>query len=160
DLIARLPRQDGRYSNWPVVYTLDGSGKIYVGESLNVVARLRQHLESPSKAALDCARVVLDTTFNKSVCLDLESYLIRLLAGDGRYQVLNGNEGITDSDYYGREAYRETFDAIFEALRERGVFTRSMRDIVNDDLFKLSPFKALTPDQATAVEDILEGLFE
>lgn len=48
DLIARLPNQDGRYSNWPVVYTLDGDGKIYVGESLNVVARLRQHLEPDS----------------------------------------------------------------------------------------------------------------
>ena len=160
ELIVRLPEQDRRYANWPVVYILDGEEKVYVGESLNVVARLRQHLESPSKAALDRTMVVLDRTFNKSVCLDLESYLIRLLSGDGRYQVLNGNEGITDADYYGRDAYRETFEEIFEALRGSDVFTRSRRDIVNDDLFKLSPFKALTPDQATAVEDILDGLFE
>lgn len=33
-----------RYRNWPVVYTLDGAGKIYVEESLNVAARFRQHL--------------------------------------------------------------------------------------------------------------------
>ncbi len=41
-----------------------------------------------------------------------------------------------------------------------GCFTREVRDIENSDLFKLSPFKALTPDQAIAVEDILEGLFQ
>jgi uncharacterized protein len=151
---------DPHYRNWPVVYALDGSDEIYVGESLNVATRFRQHLASSKKERLARARVVLDETFNKSVCLDLESYLIRLLAGDGKYQVLNRNEGITDADYYGREQYQKTFDEIFDELRELGMFTRSVREIENTDLYKLSPFKALTPDQATAVEDILDGLFE
>lgn len=151
---------DRRHSNWPVVYTLDGRDEIYVGESLNAAARMRQHLDSKEKAGLTTARILIDETFNKSVCLDLESFLIRLLAGDGMYEVLNRNEGITDADYFGRETYRETFNAIFEQLRAEGIFTRSVREIENTDLFKLSPFKALTPDQAIAVEDILDGLFE
>lgn len=150
---------DPRFRNWPVVYTLDGPDEIYVGESINAALRLRQHLDSPDKRRLVGARVVIDDTFNKSVCLDLESYLIRLLAGDGRYQVLNRNDGITDADYYGRSEYRKTFDDIFEELREQGVFARPIRQIENTDLFKLSPFKALTPDQAIAVTDILDGLF-
>jgi DUF2075 family protein len=153
-------RKDARYGNWPVVYTLDGTDEIYVGESLNVETRLRQHLEAPSKQHLRAARVVLDSTFNKSACLDLESHLIRLLAGDGKYQVLNRNEGIINADYYGRQEYRKTFDEIFEELRSRGVFTRHVREIVNTDLYKLSPYKALTADQAIAIEDILNGLFE
>lgn len=157
DTWARL---DPRHRNWPVVYALDGSDEIYVGESLNVAARFRQHLATPDKQKLGTARVVLDETFNKSVCLDLESFLIRLLSGDGKYQVLNRNEGITDADYYGRENYQKTFDAIFDELRNRGMFTRSVRQIENTDLYKLSPFKALTPDQAAAVVDILNGLFE
>ncbi|WP_420873079.1 GIY-YIG nuclease family protein [Nocardioides daphniae] len=72
-----------QFRNWPVVYTLDGDGKIYVGESLNVAGRFRQHLDSADKRTLRSARVVVDETFNKSVCLDLESYLIRLFAGTG-----------------------------------------------------------------------------
>ncbi len=44
---------------------------------------MRQHLENPDKQHLRSVRVIIDDTFNKSVCLDLESYLIRLLAGDG-----------------------------------------------------------------------------
>ncbi len=159
-LVGSLARLDPHYSNWPVVYALDGSGCVYVGESRNAVARLRQQLETEGKRDLQFARVVIDETFNKSVCLDLESYLIRLLAGDGRFQVLNRNEGITNADYYGRDAYRATFRAIFEKLLEQGLFTRPIREIENSDLFKLSPFKALTQDQAIAVDDILTGLFD
>ena len=151
---------DPHLRNWPVVYTLDGSGQIYVGESLNVAMRFRQHLESPGKAALTRARVVIDDMFNKSACLDLESFLIRLFAGDGRYDVINGNEGITDADYYRRDAYRATFREVFDALRERGLFTQGIAEIENSDLFKLSPFKALSEDQLTVVVDIVEGLFE
>ncbi|WP_308472499.1 DNA/RNA helicase domain-containing protein [Mycetocola zhadangensis] len=121
---------------------------------------MRQHFDSPSKQHLKTIRVILDERFNKSACLDLESSLIRLLAGDGAYRVLNRNDGITEGDYYDRELYRRTFRDVFEQLRIDGVFTRSIPEIENSDLFKLSPFKALTPDQAIAVEDIFNGLFE
>jgi hypothetical protein len=71
---------EARFTNWPVVYTLSTGQEIYVGESINVAARLRQHLETPGKAHLKGVRVVVGDTFNKSVCLDLESFLIRLFA--------------------------------------------------------------------------------
>ena len=158
--VKTLALLDARYSNWPVVYTLNGSRDVYVGESVNLATRMRQHLAAPAKQHLDDVRVILDETFNKSVCLDLESQLIRLLAGDGKYRVLNRNDGITDSDYFDRARYREKFDEIFEELRTAKVFERPVAEIMNSDLFKLSPFKALTPDQAIAMEDILEGLFE
>lgn len=151
---------DGRHGNWPVVYTLSNSSDIYVGETLNAIGRLRQHLDSDAKKHLSAVRIVIDETFNKSVCLDLESYLIRLFAGDGKFKVVNRNEGITDSDYYDRVRYRATFDEIFEQLRAAGMFTRDVPEIENSDLFKLSPFKALNQEQAVAMEGILEGLFE
>ncbi|QHC62261.1 DUF2075 domain-containing protein [Rathayibacter festucae] len=151
---------DPRHRNWPVVYVLDSASEVYVGESLNAEARLRQHLDSPAKSRLDRVRVVFDDTFNKSACLDLESFLLRMLAGEGRLTVLNQNAGITDADYFDRASYRETFDEVFEVLRtQEHLFQRTLPEIVNSDLFKLSPFKALNHDQAVAVEDILEGLF-
>jgi uncharacterized protein len=159
-------QMDPRHSNWPVVYVLDEKNRsaqlddVYVGESLNAASRMRQHLDSAEKQHLSTIRVIIDETFNKSVCLDLESYLIRMLAGDGAYRVLNRNDGITESDYFDRDKYRQTFREVFEELKNEGVFTRTIPEIENSDLFKLSPFKALTPDQGAAVEDILEGLFE
>ncbi|RXZ51642.1 DUF2075 domain-containing protein [Agromyces binzhouensis] len=151
---------DGRHANWPVVYTISDHAEVYVGETLNAAGRLRQHLDNEGKQHLNAVRIVIDETFNKSACLDLESYLIRLFAGDGRFKVINRNEGITDADYYDRVKYRNTFDEIFEQLRTAGMFTRGIPEIENSDLFKLSPFKALNQEQAVAMEGILEGLFE
>ncbi len=149
---------DPRRSNWPVVYTLDGPKHIYVGETTHVSTRLRQHLGKKSQKDFVNVRVIVDDTFNKSVCLDLESYLIRMFAGDDRYQVTNANVGLTESDYYQRADYRERFEAIFERLRADGLFSKSAVQIENSDLFKLSPFKALTTDQREAVLFIVESL--
>lgn len=167
--VKRWAEAERRHTNWPVVYVLDSDseratpaelGDIYVGETINAAARLRQHLESPEKTSLTTVRVIVDDQFNKSVCLDLESFLIGLLAGDGGFRVLNRNDGITNADYFDRERYRRTFGEVFERLRADGVFSRSIPQIRNSDLFKFSPFKALSDDQAIAVEDILSGLFE
>ena len=157
--ISHWAELDPRYRNWPVVYTLQGQQKVYVGETLNASTRLRQHLDSHDKRELEAIRVVIDESFNKSVCLDLESYLIRLFSGDGAYEVLNRNVGITNAEYYRRSEYQVRFDEIFESLRAHGLFTRSISEIENSALFKLSPFKALTDDQAVAVEEILRNLF-
>jgi DUF2075 family protein len=171
EAVKTWAQRDQHNTNWPVVYVLDdgksgeqkpNSGSldnVYVGETLNADKRMRQHLGSPAKEGLRTIRVIIDETFNKSVCLDLESYLIRLFAGDGTYRVLNRNDGITDADYFDRAKYSETFREVFDQLKCDGVFSRTIPEIENSDLFKLSPFKALSQDQAVAVEDILEGLF-
>jgi hypothetical protein len=158
--IKRWSASAGRFANWPVVYTLSGDNRVYVGESLNVVNRMKQHRDSGEKAGLRTMRVIIDETFNKSVCLDLEAHLIRWFAGDGKFEVLNRNSGITDADYYDRVSYRRTFDDVFEQLRSEHLFSRSIPEIENSDLFKLSPFKTLTEDQGAAVEDIVDGLLE
>lgn len=155
---ALAPLGDKRLTNWPVVYTLDDDRAVYVGETGDALKRLKDHLASPSKQDLRHAQIVVGERFNKSVCLDLESYLINLFMGDGKYEVLNSNSGQTDRDYFDRRQYREAFAEVFDALRAQGLFERSLPEIENRDLFKLSPFKALTPDQATAVDEIVEGL--
>lgn len=153
-----IGREDPRLDNWPIVYVLEDAKQIYVGESLNVRNRLFQHLKSSEKQGLTEAHVVVDSTFNKSAALDLESNLVRLLAGDGKYKVLNRNVGIVDAEYFNREQYRNKFEQIFEKFRDFGIFTRSVREIENSDLFKLSPFKALNPEQEITVQRLIEDL--
>lgn len=167
--VRQAAGSDPRLKNWPIVYVLDSGprgtsstlGSVYVGETLNAEARMLQHLDNnEKKQSLSAVRIVLNDTYNKSVCLDLESHLIRLLAGDGSYQVLNRNDGITDAAYYERDVYRESFRQVFDQLLAEGIFSRSIPEIENSDLFKLSPYKALTTDQAIAVESILDGIFD
>jgi DUF2075 family protein len=159
DAITSWANQRPEHKNWPVVYTISDSSEIYVGETTNAEIRMRQHLMSPNKDHLETVNVIIDENFNKSVCLDLESHLIRYFAADDKYKVINGNNGITDADYFQRDLYRRHFDEIFDELVKTGALTRSIPDLVNSDMFKYSPFKALTNDQAIAIEGILESLF-
>jgi len=160
DALSVWARGDARNNNWPVVYTISADNAIYVGETTNVANRLQQHLVTSEKKNLKRVRIVFNDKFNKSVCLDLESHLIRYFHADGNYQVLNRNYGIIDADYYDRDSYRRSFDELFDELLREGMLTRSIPDIVNSNLFKFSPFKALNTDQAVAVESVLEIFFE
>jgi DUF2075 family protein/predicted GIY-YIG superfamily endonuclease len=149
-----------RSDNWPVVYTLSSEGEIYVGETINAEARLGQHLHSSSKKSLRHVQIILNDTFNKSVCLDLESHLIRYFAADGKHRVLNANAGISDANYFNREEYRQSFKELFDELVAQGMLSRPIPEIVNSNLFKFSPFKALNSDQAIAVSALLEKLID
>jgi len=150
---------DKNHVNWPVVYTISGSEEIYVGETVNAASRMQQHLATPARAHLERVQIILNKTFNKSVCLDLESQLIRYFAADERFKVLNLNTGISDANYFDRDKYRKDFDELFKKLYEDGYLTKPVPEIVNSNLFKYSPFKALNTDQAVALTGIMERFF-
>jgi uncharacterized protein len=160
DSIKAWENKGGRYVDWPAVYTLNDRREVYVGETLSVTSRMRQHLANPEKAHLKDVRVVLHSDFNKSAALDLESFLIQRFAGDGQFTVLNRNDGVTNADYFDRPRYEAEFERIFEDLRQQGLFVHTLDDIENSDLFKLSPFKSLNGDQLFAINNILAGLFQ
>lgn len=157
ELLAFASR-DPQHRDWPVVYTLNDSAEVYVGESMDAANRLRQHIDGGKKSHLAEARVIVDASFNKSACLDLESYLIGLFSGEGRYKVLNVQASSGTGNYYQRDCYRERFREIFARLRAEGLFSTSIDEIENSDLYKLSPFKSLTDDQGDAVVAITESL--
>lgn len=146
--------------NWPVVYTLSNSKEIYIGETLNTRSRMHQHLASSSKNALTRVMVVVNKKFNKSACLDLESRLIQLFAADENYKVLNANAGILDAKYFEKEIYNESFEELFEILVKRKMLSKTVPELINSNLFKYSPFKALTDEQAVAVSGILDQILQ
>ncbi|HCT13488.1 MAG TPA: AAA family ATPase [Corynebacterium nuruki] len=123
-----------------------------------MVNRFQQHLDNPAKSELQVAEVIVDATFNKSVCLDLESYLINLSSGDDGNRTLNRNDGQVNRNYYNRSFYQARFHEIFEDLHARGIFTKSRTEIENSEMFKYSPFKALNEDQLSVVSDVMDGL--
>lgn len=154
-----LPREPPELDDWPVVYVLTGARHAYIGETHQAVSRMAQHLQIPERREkLRVARVILDGTYNTSACHDLEAFLIKYLDGDSRFTLLNKNAGRTSYSYYDRERYRSAHEEIFEALKAEGLFTGSIREIENSDLFKFSPFKQLTDVQTAAVANIAEGL--
>lgn len=156
--LVRIAQSDPQHRDWPVVYTLNDSAEVYVGESMDAVGRLRQHIDGGKKTHLGETRIIVDSSFNKSACLDLESYLIGLFSGEGRYKVLNVQASSGTGNYYQRDLYRDRFREIFTELRSEGLFTSSLEEIENSDLYKLSPFKSLTDDQGDAIIAITDSL--
>ena len=144
--------------NWPVVYVLNNDDEAYVGETVNAARRTEQHLGNSAKQSLTEIRIITDKDFNKSVVLDLESYLIKHMAADGKYRLLNGNNGIQDHDYYERTAYEDKFRTIWNKLRKMGVVNRSIEDIENSELYKYSPYKSLGSEQFHTEMEILQAL--
>jgi len=147
--------------HWPVVYILhDGKvGEAYIGETADAFNRLSTHLKNDKKNHLTLVHLVTSKKFNKSATLDIESNLIRYFSGDGSYKLLNGNLGITNHTYFQKnEVYRKVFANLWSSLKEKGVVCNSIETIDNSDLFKYSPYKALTPEQRMNMVDLVKVL--
>ena len=144
--------------NWPVVYLLENVEEMYVGQTTNISNRLKSHLDNPKRQNLENAHVIYDEEYNISATLDIESSLIQYLAADNMFSLQNGNKGLSDHRYYDRERYQAKFDVIWKQLQEQGFAKKDLVQIKNLDLFKYSPYKALTDEQMLVVDDIKMGL--
>lgn len=146
--------------SWPVVYILENSRKMYVGESTHVYLRAKQHIVDEKKSELRGSRIhiISDEEYNKSASLDTEASLIEYLAADGQYVLLNKNEGQQNHNYYDREKYKAKFELLWEELRAIKLAKNSLVHIRNTDLFKYSPYKTLTPEQLDVADQIFDEM--
>ncbi|GEN78034.1 DUF2075 domain-containing protein [Chryseobacterium hagamense] len=151
------------FLNWPLVYFLEEekSKEAYVGETTDVLTRLKAHSKSEKKQNLSCVNLILSEVFNKSATLDVESNLIRYIAADGKYSLQNGNLGISNHQYYQqKEVYWELFKDIWDKLKSMGIARCSLDEIDNSDLFKYSPYKSLSKEQINGLKTILICLLD
>ncbi|EJC61949.1 hypothetical protein QWA_13152 [Alcaligenes faecalis subsp. faecalis NCIB 8687] len=150
-------------NNWPLVYILsdEKTCRAYVGETTDTITRLGTHLKHPQKQSLTTVHLVSSERFNKSATLDIESSLIKYMSADGRFNLLNGNLGLSDHNYYQRnELYSKIFREIWDRLRRHGVAQKSIEVIDNSDVFKYSPYKSLSADQQQGLIQIMLSLVD
>lgn len=149
------------YLAWPVVYFLQDKKEGYVGETTDMVTRMKAHLKHDRKQTLQAVSFILSDYFNKSATLDIEANLIRYLSGDGQFNLQNGNLGISNHQFYQqKEVYWELFRDIWSELRSMGIARHSLEHIDNSDLFKYSPYKSLSREQTQSLRTILECLLD
>lgn len=151
-------------NEWPVVYIIYNDKEIYIGETVNINTRMQQHLANKDRRRLKKVCIVSNDEFNKSVILDLESFLISHFSADranGNNKALkpqNNNWGIQNHHYFQQDEYEEKFNNVWKQLRDKGIAKNSIKDIENDNLFKYSPYKSLTDDQIIACRHIIAEL--
>ena len=145
-------------TNWPIVYIIYNDTTAYVGETLDAVRRTRQHLLEDEFNGFTKICFISNMTFNKSVILDLEAFLIKYMSADGTKKLKNGNAGVLDHNYFYKEAYVDDFKEIWVGLIQIGIVQKSLIDIENSELFKYSPYKTLNVEQQKAAFEILRRL--
>ncbi|MHA6196232.1 DNA/RNA helicase domain-containing protein [Pseudomonas wadenswilerensis] len=148
---------------WPLVYILSDEARkqAYVGETTDTLNRMNVHLNTGGKNLLRSVHLISSERFNKSATLDIESSLIKYIAADGRFSLLNSNLGLVDHNYYQRhELYTEIFKETWNKLRGEGLVQHSLESIDNSDLFKYSPYKSLSSDQRQGLLGIMHALLD
>lgn len=156
--ITHYDKQVGE--NWPVVYILSNNKEAYVGETHHASIRMSQHWLNPQRRSLEDMMLISGKNFNKSVVLDLESFLIKHMSADGKFRLQNGNGGLQDHDYYNRPFYEEIFVNIWRELKSKGLVEHTIDEIENSTLYKYSPYKSLGEEQLEAQRDILKTFID
>lgn len=164
--------------NWPVVYLLHGNHEIYVGETTSANTRMEQHWNSrnennkrgENRRKLEKVEIIFDKEFNKSAILDIEQELIRLFDYDikraknrSQYftELQNENNGQSKfHNYYHRAQYQQEVEVIWNELIRRKLATNDYQDIVNDVLFKFSPYTNLNEEQKDKGFKIINGIMD
>jgi len=161
EVLASIQTHAHAAGHWPLVYILsDGATRnAYVGETTDTLTRLGTHLKHPHKKRLTTVHLISSERFNKSATLDIESSLIKYMAADGCFRLLNGNLGLADHNYFQKdELYSRIFRETWDKLRAHGVAAHSLESIDNSDVFKYSPYKSLSADQREGLIEIMRAL--
>jgi len=150
-------------NHWPLVYLLSNEGKktAYIGETTDAFTRMSTHLKHNEKCQLTVVHLITSEKFNKSATLDIESSLIKYIAADGKFSLMNGNLGLVNHNYYQKDdLYLKIFESAWNKLRREGIVTHSLEYIDNSDLFKYSPYKTLSFDQRQGLLGIMYALLD
>lgn len=161
DILQEINQNAYKRDLWPVVYILSNetSQEAYVGETADALSRMATHLKHKEKNKLTQVHFISSMYFNKSATLDIESNLIKYMAGDGRFTLQNGNLGLANHNFYQKEElYWGIFRNLWSSLRANGLTTHSLEHIDNSDLFKYSPYKSLSRDQIKGLKSIIKAL--
>jgi DUF2075 family protein len=144
--------------NWPTVYLLEDSKEIYIGQSGNLVGRLKQHNKNPTRNKLKKAHIITDREYNLSATLDIESLLIQYIAADEKFLLQNSNAGLLNHNYYDRVKYLSKFEELWQELQKKNITVNDLVQLRNTDLFKYSPYKSLTEEQLNIVSRIKNSI--
>ena len=155
-------KHQNKGTNWPVVYILHNDDTAYIGETCNIANRLSQHIADPNRNGIEEAVIITDNEFNKSVTLDIEQNLIRLCKADKKFDTIqNRNDGQSAShEYYNRNYYEMKMPGIWKELVQKNLAKNPYGKLINDALFKYSPYTCLNEEQMDARFKILRDIDE
>ncbi|WP_057762103.1 DUF2075 domain-containing protein [Cytobacillus praedii] len=156
---SSIDRMNGYYTDYPVVYFLNNDTTVYIGETVAVRNRMRDHLNNSERKALKKMSLIIHEKFNRSATYNIETKLINYFLADERYKLQNKSQTVNSvmHNYYEKKYFNEElFEDIWDELLKREIVDNSRYTIENKDIFKLSPFKELSIEQLELQQKIIE----
>ena len=145
--------------NYPTDYIIYNDNTAYIGETVRIKTRLKEHLQHPERRKLKKVVIMGHEKFNQSATNNIESNLINYFIADRRFEIQNTSKVRTNivHNYYTRNEYdKGIFIEIWESLRRMGIARESIEVLSNRDVFKLSPYKELSEEQLELKYDIIK----
>ncbi|AOP17520.1 uncharacterized protein BL1202_04600 [Bacillus licheniformis] len=149
-------------NNYPIVYILYNEKKkptAYIGQTVQAARRLKNHIDDEKRKSLNRFILIGHEKFHKSATYNIESNLINYFIADNRYQLQNVSQARSREmhNYYQKPFYNENiFQVIWEKLRKEKIVNDSLENLRNKDIYKLSPYKELSPQQLDIKNKILD----
>ncbi|MCY8215665.1 DUF2075 domain-containing protein [Bacillus haynesii] len=149
-------------NNYPIVYILYNEKKkptAYIGQTVQAARRLKNHIDDNRRKSLNRFILIGHEKFHQSATYNIESNLINYFIADNRYQLQNVSQTRSREmhNYYQKPFYNEEiFQVIWEKLREEKIVGDSLENLRNKDIYKLSPYKELSPQQLDIKNKILD----
>jgi hypothetical protein len=80
------------YVDYPVVYFLNNNTTVYIGETVAVRNRMRDHLSNHERKSLEKMTFIIHGKFNQSATYNIETKLINYFLADERYKLQNKSQ--------------------------------------------------------------------
>lgn len=95
-------RMNGYYTDYPVVYFLNNDTTVYIGETVAVRNRMRDHLNNSERKALKKMSLIIHEKFNRSATYNIETKMINYFLADERYKFQNKSQTVNSlmHNYY------------------------------------------------------------
>ncbi|MGE8080074.1 GIY-YIG nuclease family protein [Peribacillus loiseleuriae] len=93
---------NGYYTDYPVVYFLNNDTTVYIGETVAVRNRMRDHLNNSERKSLKKMSLIIHEKFNRSATYNIETKLINYFLADERYKLQNKSQTVNSvmRNYY------------------------------------------------------------
>ena len=143
------------YDDWPVTYILHNNKNIYVGETVHLLNRIKNHEKNKKDDNYEFVKIIYSEYFNKSAIYELETELIRLFSADQKYNIKNTKLNQEPHNYYQKKYYgKKMLKGIWEDLQKNlGLTTYDI--LINKEIFKYSPYTAFSEEQINVIKNII-----
>jgi DUF2075 family protein/archaellum biogenesis ATPase FlaH len=149
---------------YPIVYILYNRHSkkrpiAYIGQTVQASKRMKQHLNNSKRTEVKEVLLIGHEKFNQSATYNIETNLINHFIGDEQFQLQNVSQTRQAQmhQYYEKDFYDKViFQELWKELQSRQLAVNSIDTIRNKDVYKLSPFKELTPEQLEIKLEIID----